>query len=256
MITKCQYKAGEVIIRENEPGDVAYVIERGQVEVTKKADGKNIHLAHIYPGETFGEMSMIDDKPRSATVTAVEDTEVRVVPHDEFFESFKTNPDVALQLLNTLLERLREAGSTIAQLEKQTEGETAELATTMDLVVPEFVVRENNVLLNGVTPQAAKNLPTNPLPISKLPFRIGRAGEDPLVNNDLSLDDSAPFQISRHHVAIVDHEGHIGVIDRGSTLGGFVDSQPFGGLDGDPGPVIFGRNGGGTLVLGVEHIEA
>ncbi len=159
---------------------------------------------------------------------------------------------MALQLIKTLFERLREAGATIAQLQKQTEEETAELATTMEPVVPEFLVREYNVLLNGVTPQAAKNLPTNPLTITKLPFRIGRAGEDPLVNNDLSLDDSAPFQISRHHVAIVDHEGHIGVIDRGSTLGGFVDGQPFGGLDGDPGPVFFGRNGG-TLVLGVEQ---
>ncbi len=252
MITKCQYKAGEVIIRENEPGDVAYVIERGQVEVTKKADGKKVHLAHIYPGETFGEMSMIDDKPRSATVIAVEDTEVRVVPHDEFFESFKTNPDVALQLLKTLFERLREAGATIAQLQKQTEEETAEFATTMDPVVPEFLVRENNVLLNGVSPQAAKNLSTNPLPITKSPFRIGRASKDPLVSNDLSLDDSVPFQVSRHHIAIVDYEGHIGVMDRGSTMGGFVDGQPFGGLEGNPGPVFFER-AGGNLVLGAEQ---
>ena len=78
MVTTAQYKSGEIIIRENDQGETAYVIESGRVEVTKYLQGKNIHLTYLYPGETFGEMSMIDDKPRSATITAADDTEVRV----------------------------------------------------------------------------------------------------------------------------------------------------------------------------------
>jgi diguanylate cyclase len=76
VLTTAQYKSGEIIIRENDQGETAYVIETGRVEVTKDLQGKNIHLTYLYPGETFGEMSMIDDKPRSATVTAADDTEV------------------------------------------------------------------------------------------------------------------------------------------------------------------------------------
>src|SRR5262245_63710407 len=109
MVTTAQYKSGEVIIRENDQGETAYIIESGRVEVTKDLQGKNIHLTYLYPGETFGEMSMIDDKPRSATVTAADDTVVRVMPRDQFLETLKGNPEEALKLLEAVLERRREA---------------------------------------------------------------------------------------------------------------------------------------------------
>jgi CRP-like cAMP-binding protein len=86
--------------------------------VTKNLQGKTVHLTYLYPGETFGEMSMIDDKPRSATVTAADDTEVRVIPRDQFLETLSGNPEVALKLLKTVFERLREASAMIAQLQK------------------------------------------------------------------------------------------------------------------------------------------
>ena len=68
MISKRQFEAGEVIFRENEIGESAYVIDQGRVKVLKNLDGKTVHLAYIGAGEPFGEMSMIDEKPRSATV--------------------------------------------------------------------------------------------------------------------------------------------------------------------------------------------
>lgn len=252
MITHQKFKAGDVIIRENESGGEAYTLESGRVEVTKEIEGKKIHLAQLHPGETFGEMSMIDDKPRSATVTALEDIEVRVIPRDEFFEAFRTNPDVAAQVLRTLLERLRDTSATIALLQKEANAVLPVAPAAKDTSVPDFLVRADTVIMNGVTPQAAQLLENKPVPIDRFPFRIGRESTDPLVHNDLSLPDTIPFQISRHHVAIVNYEGHIGVMDRGSTLGGFVDGQPFGGPDGDPGPLFFGPNGG-TLVLGTEQ---
>lgn len=252
MITNQKFKAGDLIIRENDPGSEAYTLEVGRVEVTKEVAGKRVQLAQLYPGETFGEMSMIDDKPRSASITALEDTEVRVIPRDEFFEAFRTNPDVAAQVLRTLMERLRDASATIALLQKEAKA-TAPLPTiSTEVTVPDFLVRADTVVLNGATPQTAKLLADKPVPIDKFPFRIGRESTDPLVHNDMSLADSIPFQVSRHHVAIVNYEGHIGVMDRGSTLGGFVDGQPFGGPDGDPGPIFFAPTGG-TLVLGTEQ---
>ncbi len=96
MITLSRYEAGEVIVQENDFGETAYVIAQGQVEVSKELDGQNVHLAYLGAGETFGEMSMIDEKPRSATVTAVTETLVSEVQRDDFFNSFQTDPKVAL----------------------------------------------------------------------------------------------------------------------------------------------------------------
>ena len=87
MITMQQYAAGEIIFSENDVGESAYIIERGRVEVLKMLDGKNVHLAYLGAGEPFGEMGMIDEKPRSATVVAVEETG-ELIPQlhrDDFF---------------------------------------------------------------------------------------------------------------------------------------------------------------------------
>jgi CRP-like cAMP-binding protein len=110
-----QYQAGEVILRENDVGDTAYIIERGRVEISKGLHGKSIHLAFLGAGEIFGEMGIIDDKPRSATVTALEETMVREIHRDELFHSLQTDPHLTLHLLRRLFDRLREAHVTILQ---------------------------------------------------------------------------------------------------------------------------------------------
>jgi pSer/pThr/pTyr-binding forkhead associated (FHA) protein len=63
------------------------------------------------------------------------------------------------------------------------------------------------------------------------------------------LPDSVPLQISRHHLAIIAHEGRVGVVDRGSSLGSWVDGQQIGGPSGLSGPVFF-TGSEGLLVLG------
>ena len=110
MITRQQYAAGEVIFSENDVGGTAYIIERGRVEVFKMLDGKNVHLAYIVAGEPFGEMGMIDERPRSATVVAVEETVVHELHRDDLFQNLQARPEIAISLLKVLFERLREAG--------------------------------------------------------------------------------------------------------------------------------------------------
>jgi signal transduction histidine kinase/ActR/RegA family two-component response regulator len=108
-----RYEAGEVIIRENEVGETAYVIAQGKVEVSKQLDGQKVHLAYLGAGETFGEMSMIDEKPRSATVTAVTETLVSEIRREDFFNNFQAEPKAALELLKVPFDRLREADARI-----------------------------------------------------------------------------------------------------------------------------------------------
>jgi hypothetical protein len=110
-----RYQAREVILREHAVGDTAYLIEQGRVEVTKELHGHPILLGILEAGEIFGEMSIIDDAPRSATVTALEETVVREIHREELFHSVHTNPNMALRLLRSLFARLREAHITILQ---------------------------------------------------------------------------------------------------------------------------------------------
>jgi CRP-like cAMP-binding protein len=246
MITLTRYQAGEVIVQENDFGETAYVIGEGRVEVSKQLEGRKIHLAYLGTGETFGEMSMIDEKPRSATVTAVTETVVSEIRRDDFFNTFRTDPKVALALLKVLFERLREADARILQLQK------AALQHGLVPKDPSSVIpprAQLTITLEGVTPRAAAALPATPFQITQFPFRVGRESTDPLVYNDLMLPDSVPLQISRHHLAFIAHEGRVGVVDRGSTLGSWVDGQQIGGPSGLSGPLFF-TGSEGLLVLG------
>jgi CRP-like cAMP-binding protein len=246
MITLSRYQAGEVIIRENDFGETAYIIGEGRVEVSKKLEGRNVHLAYLGAGETFGEMSMIDEKPRSATITAVTETVVSEVQRDDFFNSFQTDPKVALTLLKVLFERLREADAMILQLQKADPQQGLVSKEPLAVIPPRAKL---TITLEGVTPRAAAGLPATPFQITQFPFRVGRQSPDPLVYNDLMIPDSVPLQISRHHLAFIAHEGRVGVVDRGSSLGSWVDGQQLGGPSRLSGPVFF-TGSEGILVLG------
>ncbi len=63
---------GDVLLREGDTGDAAYLIESGHVEISKMVDGRRVVLNTLGPGAIVGEMALIDRAPRSATVTAVE----------------------------------------------------------------------------------------------------------------------------------------------------------------------------------------
>jgi CRP-like cAMP-binding protein len=248
MIRMRSFEAGEVIFFENDMGETAYVIEEGRVEVLKNMDGNNVHLAYIGAGEPFGEMSIIDEKPRSATIVAVEKTAVREIHREDFVQNLQTDPEMTIRLLKVLFERLREANAMILQFHRP----QAELGP-LKAAQPQSAGDQSAavVCLEALTPQARRALQDGSLEITKFPFRIGRRSSDPMVENDLSIPDAAPMQISRHHVALVKQDGGIGVRDRGSRLGSLVDGKRVGGHGGDPGIVLF-TGTESSLVLGQE----
>ena len=251
MVNLRQYNAGEIIIKEGDSGESVYIIKEGRVKVTKETDGKEVHLAYCNAGQILGEMSMIDDKPRSATVTAVEKTVVHEVFRDSFFHNLQSDPDVPIKILKILFRRLREAQVKILQL--QAAGSKPEKLSATQ-VCGISTKSKSVVSLEGLTPEAVQALPKNPLQITEFPFRIGRVSSDPLVDNDLMIPDTPPLQVSRHHVELIFENGRIGALDRGSHLGSLVDGQLLGGAKGDIGPIFFKRSEGtlGTLVLGVK----
>lgn len=103
------YAAGEEIFHDGDMGRHAYIIESGKVEVSVSTDGKKVVLAKLGEGELFGEMSMIDEAPRSATVMAIEDTEVVVMQRSRFQRPLEMQDPLMNMMLRVLLNRFRNA---------------------------------------------------------------------------------------------------------------------------------------------------
>lgn len=104
LLTEVSLKAGKVLCKQGDPGTEAFIIASGQCDVV--LNGKK--LATIGPGQVVGEMSMIDQAPRSATVTASEDMTVYVLESREFWSMVSESPLIARKLLKNLAQRLRE----------------------------------------------------------------------------------------------------------------------------------------------------
>ncbi|HUI22834.1 MAG TPA: cyclic nucleotide-binding domain-containing protein [Nitrososphaerales archaeon] len=103
------YKAGDPVVGEGASGVGFYLILDGHVEVRK---GNRI-LASLGKGEFFGEMSLIDDQPRSADVIAVTQARCWALSSWSFKALVKANPDIALVMLKELVKRLRAADSSL-----------------------------------------------------------------------------------------------------------------------------------------------
>tara|TARA_Y100000031_G_scaffold139556_1_gene166400 strand:+ start:2620 stop:3828 length:1209 start_codon:yes stop_codon:yes gene_type:complete len=109
MIYAKPFAAGEEIFRIGDRGRNAYFIESGAVEISVPRDGENVVIAKLGIGEIFGEMSMIDDAPRSATVTAAEDTEVIVIERSRIMKPLQSANPMMNLILRVILARLRDA---------------------------------------------------------------------------------------------------------------------------------------------------
>lgn len=108
------FQPGETIVREGGMGMGLYCIQSGRVRVTKDASGTTQVLREMGPGESFGEIALLDDQPRSATVTAVEPTTAVLLDKSQFRAELRTYPEIALAILYPLVQRLREAESRAA----------------------------------------------------------------------------------------------------------------------------------------------
>ena len=107
------YAEGEVIFKEGEVGRrCAYLVESGRVEISKRTDaGEDKILGHIPAGGIFGEMALIDDKPRMAQARAVEPTAVIVVSEAMLDNKLKKADPFIRGLLNLLVRNVREMGN-------------------------------------------------------------------------------------------------------------------------------------------------
>jgi CRP-like cAMP-binding protein len=236
--------AGEAILREGDPGDTAYLILEGEVSVRKFTENGELELARLGPGDIFGEMCLVDEKPRSASVIAERASRLKEMRRSEFLSSFQHDVHFATSLLRVLFERLRETSARLSYLQEQRPPGVGAVAVAPPMALPSSsnsgegsATRPTSsklvLTLEGLTPPAEQALPCNPYQVVKLPCRIGRNSSDELSYNDLTLNDMEPFQVSINHLLIFEDEGKIGIFDRGSSRGSWLNNQPIGGLMGD-----------------------
>jgi CRP-like cAMP-binding protein len=110
-----RYDGGQAIVSQGQTGLGLYCIQSGTVKVTISGPGGDQELRQMGPGETFGELALLDDKPRSATVTALEPTTAVLLDKSQFRAELRSHPEIALQILETLVAWLRESDSRSVQ---------------------------------------------------------------------------------------------------------------------------------------------
>lgn len=100
------YRAGQALVRQGQPGDAAYVLVEGKAEVSVETESGDYVIATLGPGDVMGEISILCDSPRTATVTASTDVSALRVRKDSFLQLLRQFPEIAAEVMRSLAERL------------------------------------------------------------------------------------------------------------------------------------------------------
>ncbi len=110
-----EFQDGEVIVREGGQESEMFIIQDGSVRVSKSIAGREIELAVLGRGDFFGEMSLLESLPRSATVRALGSTRVQVIQPGGLMLKFRRDPSFAFEMLQHLSGRLRHMDQILAE---------------------------------------------------------------------------------------------------------------------------------------------
>ena len=170
--------AGDLLIREGDPGDAMFVVVSGELEVTKRAGATEQPLARVGPGAIQGEIAALQGTERAASVRALTDVVVLRVPREGLLALLDTGPDAALALVKTVLERLRTLELFVRQREKLAGLGTLAAGLAHELNNPAAAIRRSVTALGdaikardklhpphdlmGIQPNSDR-APTNPL---------------------------------------------------------------------------------------------
>src|SRR5437016_3069553 len=108
LLESLECKAGATLFRAGDQGDAMYLIERGKVRIcVRTTDGHEVTLTELQYGDFFGEMALLDGQRRSADAIVAQDARLAVLSREHFLSFMRSNPNVALEMLTALANRLR-----------------------------------------------------------------------------------------------------------------------------------------------------
>ncbi|HJU93104.1 MAG TPA: DUF1003 domain-containing protein [Pyrinomonadaceae bacterium] len=120
------------LFRQGDKGDAMYLIESGRVRISIQDDNQQeLTLTELAQGDFFGEMSLIDGRQRSANAHVIEDARLAVLSRDAFLSFVRTNPDVALEMLSALTDRLRRTDELLRSRVSRNVNEEAQARETL-----------------------------------------------------------------------------------------------------------------------------
>jgi len=111
-----QFPAGTVLFNDGDRGEEMFIIQSGRVKISKKIRGVEKTLATLEKGEFFGEMAILNDKPRSASAETIDDCEMLVIDRKTFETLLRGNVEIAIRFIKRLADRLREANDQMEAL--------------------------------------------------------------------------------------------------------------------------------------------
>lgn len=111
-----QYKDNDIIFSEHEPGEELHIIQKGKIKITKIVDNNEVLLAVLKPGDIFGEMAILENKPRNATAISYGDSELLAVSKGNFEIMVRKNPQLGTKLITLLSERIWKAYRQLANI--------------------------------------------------------------------------------------------------------------------------------------------
>ena len=116
-MTEVKLSRGQFLFKEGDVGDRLFLVVNGKLKLGATSnDGRENLLSILGPGDMFGELSLFDPGPRTATATAVVDSKLLALVHDQVIGWIKEHPQVSLQLLGRLAQRLRKANDVLGDL--------------------------------------------------------------------------------------------------------------------------------------------
>ena len=225
-------KAKEIIFREGEDGDVAYIIQSGKIEILKHAEHGEVQLAVLETGDLFGEMALFEPRNvRSATARALEDAELDVMTDTELKSLIDQCPARVVPLVVNVFKRLRDMNARLAAKERA----TVILGTGIE-----------KITITSACPDFEGHFVQTEVRSANLPFSIGGypMGEEKPRTNDLDLpSDGPPLIISQKHCQIENHSDGIFVVDNGSRFCTIVNGKVIGrGKVSNKAPLQLGEN--------------
>jgi CRP/FNR family transcriptional regulator, cyclic AMP receptor protein len=135
----CTFDAGAVIFRQGDEGGRLYIIEDGEVEISYGEDKGTVTLATLFAGQYFGELSLLDGEPRSATATAVKACKLVALDREDFVEFLTKDPDAALLILAETADRMRQTNALFSRQVSRNVLEEAEERVTFGQYIADRV---------------------------------------------------------------------------------------------------------------------
>jgi CRP-like cAMP-binding protein len=224
-----RFQAGTVIFREGELGSEMFIIQSGQVMISRSVGGQQRELAVLEKGDFFGEMALLDENPeRSATATAISDVEALQMRSADLDSMLRRKPDIAIRMMMKLADRLRETNRKYEELV----GKSAEAANLTGAPA------NQGIMAWALLTHEASGVffPINPTGETTL----GR--HDPVtgVTPDIDLSGLDPERtVSRRHAMIRAGERSLALTETNpSSNGTFVNGKKLAGFE--PHPIVHG----------------